>query len=341
MSLLYLAQVVALDFAVEHRQRTIRRAISMGSGSRELFTGKILAGMLTIVPFLLIVFVLGGVLLALPAARLLSGWALACAAAFGVLGAICLLALIPRNPNQANVVTNIVILPVSFLGGCYFPIEVLDEKLHAVASRLPMGWIVERIKDVVLGRALRAGAAVDRGGALPRLRFPPARRVGADRRAALSRSLIHGAARLVPGRARGAGLPALSAEPDLDVRNAPLLHVGERHDGGRGTPAAPRAPVLRFEANRPGPVLGSLARYLEGMKYKVRTAAPGADTLAADVIVVVPDDFEEKIARGEKSELVLRPPATTSPGSCTRPACSGRRSARWPTSRCWPRATRP
>lgn len=152
LTLLYLAQVVALDFAVEHRQRTILRALATGSGTREHFVGKILGGMLLIAPLLLFVFGFGGALLRLPPARLLAGWALATAAGFAVLGALCLLSLIPRNLNQAGVITNIVILPVAFLGGCYFPVEALDDKLHAVASRLPMGWIVERIKDVVLGR---------------------------------------------------------------------------------------------------------------------------------------------------------------------------------------------
>jgi hypothetical protein len=157
LTLLYLGQVVALDFSVERRQGTIRRGMAAGIGTRELFTGKILAGMLIILPLLFVVFSLGSVLLALPAVRLLGGWALASAAAFAIVGAICRLALIPKNPSQANVVTNIAILPISFLGGCYFPIEALSDSLHALAARLPMGWIIERIKDVVLERPHPAG----------------------------------------------------------------------------------------------------------------------------------------------------------------------------------------
>ena len=90
---------------------------------------------------------------------------------------------------------------------------------------------------------------------------------------------------------------------------------------GQGRHSGTRRPVLRFEADRPGPILGAVARYLEGMKYTVRVVAAGADSaqasatpgeslrsdsrpadsLRADVVVAVPDDFEEIVARGEKS----------------------------------------
>ena len=152
MALLYLSQTIALDFSEERQEGTLRRALSTGRGAGELFAGKTLAGMLVILPLLLILFLLGRLLLGFPLPRAAGAWGLSGAAAFAVLAALSLLALLPRNPNQANVISNLVILPVAFLGGCYFPLEALSDRLYAVASRLPMGWIVERIKDVVLGR---------------------------------------------------------------------------------------------------------------------------------------------------------------------------------------------
>lgn len=151
LALIYLSQVIALDFATERRLGTLRRALSLGNSPGDLFVGKIGAGLAVIALLLLVVFLLGGLLLHLPAARLAAGWGMAVAAAFVILGAVGLLALIPRNSQQANVLTNVVIVPVSFLGGCFFPIQSVNQALYTIGAHSPMGLVVEQLKEVLLG----------------------------------------------------------------------------------------------------------------------------------------------------------------------------------------------
>lgn len=79
---------------------------------------------------------------------------------------------------------------------------------------------------------------------------------------------------------------------------------GMMSGGGRSVATRPR--TVRFEVTQPGPVVQSLTRYLEAMKYQVRLVAPGVDTLPADLIVVVPDSFEAKAGRGVACDLTTR-----------------------------------
>jgi ABC-type multidrug transport system permease subunit len=51
------------------------------------------------------------------------------------------------------------------LGGGFFPTEVMPATLRAVAVRLPSGWAVERLKDVLLAREGTSGVLLPAIGA--------------------------------------------------------------------------------------------------------------------------------------------------------------------------------
>lgn len=160
LAVLFLAQSLALDLVTDRAEGTARRALSLGCRPAELLLGKALAGLAILALALLVMAVLGRLLLAIPVPRLAESWVLAIAAGTAVLILLQWVALLPREPKAAGVITNLVILPFAFLGGCFFPMEGLGEGLYRLARVLPVGWMVERLKNALLDRPRDPSSAV-------------------------------------------------------------------------------------------------------------------------------------------------------------------------------------
>ncbi len=152
MGLVFLAQSIALDTGEERRRGTLRRSLAMGVDPGHLFLGKILAGLAIVIPAIGLILFLGHWLAGTPAPRLLAGWALLAAAAFATLGVLFVLALLPKSSRAAQVLTNLVVLPLLMLGGGFFPTEAMPGPIHSLAVHLPSGWVIDRLKDLLLAR---------------------------------------------------------------------------------------------------------------------------------------------------------------------------------------------
>lgn len=165
MAVVFLSQSIALDTGEERRRGTLRRSLAMGVSPGHLFLGKLLAGLAVILPAMGLVFVLGHWFIGIPVMRLLAGWVLVSATAFAVLAILFCVALLPKSPQAAQVISSLVVLPLLMLGGGFFPTEVMPKALRAVAIRLPSGWAVERLKDVLLARDGTSGVLLPAIGA--------------------------------------------------------------------------------------------------------------------------------------------------------------------------------
>jgi ABC-2 type transport system permease protein len=165
MGVVFLSQSIALDTGEERRRGTLRRSLAMGVSPGHLFLGKLLAGLALILPAMGLIFLLGHWFIGTPVLRLLAGWVLISATAFATLAILFCLALLPKSPRAAQVLSSLVVLPLLMLGGGFFPTEVMPPALRAVAIRLPSGWAVERLKDVMLVREGAAGVLLPAIGA--------------------------------------------------------------------------------------------------------------------------------------------------------------------------------
>jgi ABC-type Na+ efflux pump permease subunit len=165
MAVVFLSQSIALDTGEERRRGTLRRSLAMGVSPWHLFLGKVLAGLALILPAMGLVFILGHWFIGTPVTRLLAGWAFTCATAFAALAILFCLAMLPKSPQAAQVISSMVVLPLLMLGGGFFPTEVMPATLRAVAVRLPSGWAVERLKDVLLAREGTSGVLLPAIGA--------------------------------------------------------------------------------------------------------------------------------------------------------------------------------
>ncbi len=160
LAVLFLSQSLALDLVVDRTEGTVRRALALGCRSGDLLLGKAVAGIVVLAAALVVMLGLGRAFLGLPVSALLESWILAVSAGLAVLCALQWVALLPRDPKAAGVITNLVILPLAFLGGCFFPMEGLGEGLYNLARRLPVGWMVERFKNALLDRPRDPSSAV-------------------------------------------------------------------------------------------------------------------------------------------------------------------------------------
>lgn len=66
---------------------------------------------------------------------------------------------IARTAEGGAALTNLITLPMAFLSGAFIPLEAAPGWIQAVAKVLPMGWLVDGLKDVMV-RGQGPGAAV-------------------------------------------------------------------------------------------------------------------------------------------------------------------------------------
>jgi ABC-2 type transport system permease protein len=92
---------------------------------------------------------------------------LALAAAFVVLGAVTftsigyLIASYARTEESANALTSIVQFPLMFLSGIFFPIEVMPEFLQPIAALMPLTYLGDALRQVMVGGAPYAPLGID------------------------------------------------------------------------------------------------------------------------------------------------------------------------------------
>jgi ABC-2 type transport system permease protein len=305
MGVVFLSQSIALDTGEERRRGTLRRSLAMGVSPWHLFLGKVLAGLAVVVPAMGLVFFLGHWFIATPVMRLLAGWALISATAFAALTILFFLALLPKSPRAAQVLSSMVVLPLLMLGGGFFPSEVMPAALRAVAVRLPSGWAVERLKDVLQAREGASGVLLPAIGAcvVVGMVFLFAAQRLAPRRFAESEAMVRQTWFLAWHDVR-VFLRSRSNLMWMFLMPPFFMWVTGMAAGGDHRPAG--KPLVVIRAAQPGPVMRALAQRLEALRYDVRILPPGGEPVPAAVGLTAPDDFEARVLAGEKTPLMLR-----------------------------------
>jgi ABC-2 type transport system permease protein len=69
---------------------------------------------------------------------------------FSASGLALALAAICKNPSQLAVIGNIVVMGISMLGGCYWPIELLPSHLQRISKLFPTGWAMEGYTNIIM-----------------------------------------------------------------------------------------------------------------------------------------------------------------------------------------------
>ncbi|SES70975.1 ABC transporter permease [Anaerobranca gottschalkii] len=69
---------------------------------------------------------------------------------FAASGLAMALVSICNNNSQLNVLGNIIVIGISMLGGCYWPIELLPNHMQIISKLVPTGWAMQGYTDIIL-----------------------------------------------------------------------------------------------------------------------------------------------------------------------------------------------
>jgi ABC-2 type transport system permease protein len=166
LAVLFLALGMAGDIWKEKAYGTLQH-VAVTSGSMAGFLGgKILA--------LWLVFAMVGAV-SLLSGRFLIGaqthgavfamlWIAACGGAMYVL--LVLLNTFFTSPRGATMLSNLLVMTLSMLGGCFFPFDLMPESLARIGRWMPNGWALLRFKEILAGQVDPLGLAAAFGAVL-------------------------------------------------------------------------------------------------------------------------------------------------------------------------------
>jgi ABC-2 type transport system permease protein len=162
MALMFLAGNLSDDVWRERDQGTLRRAACTPSSIAVLLGGKLLAGSLVILGTSTLLLLAGMLYLKLPLVKLPA--AVAWTACSGVVLLLLLMAiqLHASSERAGTVLTNGLVMPLLFLGGCMFPFEMMPDWMAAIGRWTPNGWALQQLRDILFDHtgALRSAGAL-------------------------------------------------------------------------------------------------------------------------------------------------------------------------------------
>lgn len=163
MGLLFIGNSHALDIWREQAWGTLRRLATTPAS-----LGTLLAGRLISLALILFGVALAGVAgmrwaahVAVASVLLATLWLVLSGLAFYLL--LVTIAVHASSQRSANVIGNLVVFPLSLLGGSFFPFEMMPDWMARIGRFTPNGWAVTQFKAFVAGPAhmkeFAAGAA--------------------------------------------------------------------------------------------------------------------------------------------------------------------------------------
>ena len=153
MTLFFLAQGLTEDLWVEKRSGTLRRALTTPNRPAAFLAGKLGSAVVILAAVSLFGLLVGRVAFGLELTNLplAVAWS-AVAGAFLTL-LMLLLQIHATSQRAANLLANLVMMPLLMLGGSFFPFEAMPDGMAAIGRKTPNGWALEQLKTILLGTA--------------------------------------------------------------------------------------------------------------------------------------------------------------------------------------------
>lgn len=164
LAVLFMAQGMSDDFWLEREQGTLGRCLTLPHKVRALLAGKLLAVLVLIGALAGLGVGIGGLFYGFAAARLPLAVLWAAGAGAGLWLLFSLLQMYATSRRAGSILSNLVLFPLMFLGGSFFPFEAMPEWLAAIGRWTPNGAALEVFKSLLAGQPsparLAAGVAV-------------------------------------------------------------------------------------------------------------------------------------------------------------------------------------
>ena len=156
LAILFVAQGMSDDPWVEKRQGTLPRSLTTPHGVTRLLAGKLLAALLLLLAMALLGITAGSLLYDFPAARIVPAALWAALSGLALLMMFTLVQLFATSQKAGGLLSSIVLFPLMFLGGSFFPFEAMPDWLAAIGRWTPNGWALLQFKAILGGGATAA-----------------------------------------------------------------------------------------------------------------------------------------------------------------------------------------
>jgi ABC-type multidrug transport system permease subunit len=161
MTLMFMAEGLSGDVWRERDQGTLRRAVCTPASTVTLLGGKLLAAAAVICGCALVVLLAGMLYLGMPLLRLplVLAWAVFSGVVF--VQFLLVLQMLSSSQRAGTVLASSIIMPLLFMGGSFFPFEVMPDWMAGVGRRTPNGWALSRVKEMLFEPVDPVGVGAD------------------------------------------------------------------------------------------------------------------------------------------------------------------------------------
>lgn len=151
MALVFMAEGLSEDLWRERAAGTLRRAACSSTSLFALLGGKLLAGGVVILLSTLAILLVGESYYGMPLARLPLAAAWSTLAGLVMLLLFVVIQLHASSQRAGSILTNSIVMPLLFVGGSFFPFEVMPQWMAAIGRWTPNGWALAHLKDILFG----------------------------------------------------------------------------------------------------------------------------------------------------------------------------------------------
>lgn len=157
MAVFFIAGGLATDVWRERTSGAIRRVITTPASFRAFLAGKLVAVLLVLAVVGAFGLMAGRLLADLPVSNFAPAVLWIAISGAGLYLFMMLLQSLATNERVANMLSNFVLLPLTMLGGSFFPFDMMPAGFARIGRLTPNGWSVTQLQNILNGQ-VTAGA---------------------------------------------------------------------------------------------------------------------------------------------------------------------------------------
>jgi ABC-type Na+ efflux pump permease subunit len=160
MALIFMAEGLSEDLWNERSAGTLHRTACTPTSLGALLRGKLLASSLVILVSTLVVLLVGQLYYGLPLSRLPLAALWATLSGLVMLLFFIAIQLHSSTQRAGSILTNSIVMPLLFLGGSFFPFEIMPQWMATLGRWTPNGWALAHLKAILFGHESATGLTV-------------------------------------------------------------------------------------------------------------------------------------------------------------------------------------